>query len=84
MIRVFSRLPGQTPETPRQFLFWNRAPGIYEHRFQSGDHLGRGQYGRPVHLVDDPQEVVVLNALFEGEGSHAQVFREQRVSLVMG
>ena len=79
-----SGLPGQTPETPCQFLFRNRAPGICAHRFQSCDHLGRGQYGRPLHLVNDPQEVVVLNALFEGEGSHAPVFRNQRVPPVMG
>ena len=54
------------------------------HRFQSCNHLGYGQYGRPVHLVNDPQEVVVLNALFEGEGSHAPVFRQKGVPLVMG
>ena len=81
MLKVLAGYRGQTPETSCQFLLRNRAPGICAHRFQSGDHLGRGQYGRPVHLVNDPQEVVVLNVLFEGERSHAPVFRQAGCTL---
>ena len=33
------------------------------HCFQSSDHLGCRQYGRLVHVVNDPQEIVVRNAL---------------------
>ena len=35
------------------------------------------------HLVNHPQKVVVLNVLFDGEGSHAPVFGEQGVPLVI-
>ena len=54
------------------------------HCFQSSDHLGCRQYGRLVHVVNDPQEIVVRNALVLREGPHPPVFRQKGVPVMMG